>query len=165
MTRYRVVLHLAPRFSWWHERMDARALRASLADAEIHRVTKDHRGEMTFVVTLERADQQAAAHDLFVLAQKFGYILGNGEISKLVGSEVEGAILAGLGGGLCGVASNNGLVALLAAVGGGLAGWLVGSCLERVESVYEVRPNQIGQWVVSERRAQVCSPKEGIAWS
>jgi hypothetical protein len=165
VSRYRVVLHLAPRFSWWHERMDARSLRASLADAEINQVTEDQRREMTLVVTLERDDQQAVAQDLFAIAQKFGYILVNGEISKIVGSEIQGAILTGLGGGLCGAASNNGLVALLAAVGGGLAGWLAGSCLERVESVYEVRPNQLGHWVVSERRPQVRSPKEGIAWS
>ncbi len=165
MSRYRAVLHLTPATPWQPGILDSHGLLESLAGVVAHDVATDQWGGVTVDVTLDREDHEAALNDLFVLAQRFGYTLLNGEISKLVGSEVEGAVLTGLGGGALGATSNNGLVALIAAAGGALAGWIVGSLLKRVEVVYEVRPNPVGHWVFSPQVQAGGSANPGIAWA
>ncbi len=165
MSSFRAVLHLTPTVRWQHRILDSNSLLESLAPVQAHQVTTDQWGNVTLDVTLDRDDHQAALNDLFVLAQQFGYDLLNGEISKLVDSAVEGAILTGLGGGALGATSNNGFVALIAAAGGALAGWFAGSSLKRVEIVYEVRPNPIGHWIFSPKVEPGGSANPGIAWA
>ena len=165
MSSYRAVLHLTPTVRWQHAILDSHSVLESLAAVDAHQVATDQWGNVTLDVTLNRDDHQAVLNDLFVLAQQFGYGLLNGEISKLVDSAVEGAILTGLGGGALGATSNNGLVALIAAAGGALAGWIAGSSLKRVEVVYEVRPNPIGHWILSPRLQHGGSADPGVAWA
>jgi len=165
MSSYRAVIHLTPTVRWQHAILDSHSVLESLAAVEAHQVATDQWGNVTLDVTLNRDDHQAVLNDLFVLAQQFGYGLLNGEISKLVDSAVEGAILTGLGGGALGATSNNGLVALIAAAGGALAGWIVGSTLKRVEVVYEVRPNLIGHWILSPRLQHGGFADPGVAWA
>lgn len=95
------------------------------------------------------------------MPSQLGYSLLNGEISKLVGSEVETAILGGLGSGALGSTSNNDWVALVAAAAGALGGWMVGSSLKRVEIVYDVRSNPFGGWCLY---AQGTAGGSGRAW-
>ena len=99
MSSYRAVLHLTPTVRWQHGILDSHSLLESLAGVEAHQVATDQWGNVTLDVTLDRDDHQGVLNDLFALAQQFGYDLLNGEISKLVDSAVEGAILTGLGGG------------------------------------------------------------------
>ncbi|MGH7919669.1 MAG: hypothetical protein ACREQM_06955 [Candidatus Dormibacteraceae bacterium] len=165
MGTYRAVLHLTPTARWHPAILDSRTLLESLAGVGAHDLSSDQWGNVTVDVTLTREDHDAALNDLFVLAQKFGYDLLNGEISKLVGSAVEGAVLTGLGGGAIGATSNNGLVALIAAAGGAFAGWIVGSSLKKVEDVYEIRPNPFGHWVLSPKVQTGGSSDPGVAWA
>lgn len=165
MGTYRAVLHLTPTAPWHPAILDSRALLESLAGVSAHDLSSDQWGNVTLDVTLNREGHEAALNDLFVLAQQFGYGLLNGEISKLVGSAVEGAVLTGLGGGALGATSNNGLVALIAAAGGALAGWIVGSSLKKVEVVYEIRPNPFGHWVLSPKVQPGGASDPGLAWA
>ena len=165
MTSYRAILHLAPtgRYPWGHRVLDAQTVVDSLAGVVAHHVAADQWGGLTLGVTLARQDHEAALNDLFALAQQLGYSLLNGEISKLVGSEIETAILGGLGSGALGTTSNNGWVALLAAAVGAVGGWIVGSSLKRVEVVYEVRPNAFGGWTLSPRAEPGAQAQPGVA--
>lgn len=148
MSTYRAVLRLAPTHGlpWTFRALDSTALIESLTGISAHQVTATQWGETTLDVTLDRRDHEAALNDIFALAQQFGYTLLNGEISKLVGSEVEGALLSALGGGALGVTSNNGWVAAFTAAAGAVVGWLVGSTMQRVEVLYQVHPNFRGGW-------------------
>lgn len=166
MTSYRAVLKLtrsAP-YLWDHRILDSQAVVDSLTDVVAHQVATDQWGRVTLDVTLTRQDHEAALNDLFVLAQQLGYSLLNGEISKLVGLEIETAILGGLGSGALGTTSNNGWIALLAAAAGAVGGWMVGSSLKRVETVYDVRPNPFGGWTFSPRIQPGGQAEPGVAW-
>lgn len=167
MGTYRAVLRLRPPnwVPWGSRSLDSQALLESLVGIAAHQITTNEPGELCLDVTLDRSDHEAALNDLFCLVQQFGYGLIDGEISKLVGSEVEGAILSGLGSGALGATSNNGGLALLAAVAGGIAGWFVGSTLKKVEVVYEVRPNFRGGWTFSPRVQPGGAPEAGPAWA
>jgi len=165
MTSYRAVLRLSPGYHFAPSAvLDSQAFGNALAGVVAQKISTDQWAELVLDITLKRPSHEAALNDLFALAQQFGYVLLNGEISKFVGSEVEGAILTGLGGGLLGATLNNGLVALLAAAAGGLVGGLVGSSMKRVETIYEVRPNASGGWTFSPR-AEPGEAQPGVAWS
>lgn len=165
MGTYRAVLHLTSTARWHPQILDSRALLESLAGVGTHDLSSDQWGNVTVDVTLNRKDHEAALNDLFVLAQQYGYDLLNGEISKLVGSAVEGAVLTGLGGGAIGATSNNGLAALIGAGVGALTGWIVGSSLKRVEVVYEVRNQPFGGWILTPKVEPGGSSDPGLAWA
>jgi hypothetical protein len=167
MSTYRAVLRLTPTnlAPWGFRALDSQTLVESLPGTVAHQLTTTEWGEVGLDVTLNRSDHEAALNDLLVLAQQFGYTLINGEISKFVGSEVEGAILSALGGGALGATSNNGWVALLAAAAAAAAGWLVGSTMKRVEVVYEVRPNLHGGWTFSPKAQPGGQAQPGPAWA
>ena len=167
MSTYRAVLRLTPtnRAPWGFRALDSKALLESFAGIVAHEITITEWGEVSLDVTLGRPDHEAALNDLFALAQQFGYSLINGEISKLVGSEVEAAIVSGLGSGALGATSNNGWVAVLAAAAGAVAGWFVGSTMKKVEVVYEVRPNFRGGWNFSPKVQPGGEAQPGLAWA
>jgi len=148
MNTYRAVLRLTPTSGAIRSRraLDSDALLKALTGVAAHRISTAERGQVSLDITFNRPDNVAALNDLLVVAQQFGYSLINGEISKLVGFEVESAILTGLGSGALGAMSNDTWVTSLAVLTGAVAGWIVGSKIKRVEVVYEVRPNLNGGW-------------------
>jgi len=153
MNTYRVSLRLTP--TNWAVRgrraLDSNALLETITDVAAHGIRTTEQGQLNLDVTLNRTDPEAALNDLIVVAQQFGYALVNGEIRKLVGLEVESAILSGLGSGALGALSNDWWVVGMAVLAGGIAGWIVGSTMKRVEVVYEVRPNLQGGWTFMPR--------------
>ena len=164
MGSYRAVLQLTPTVRWQRRILDSRFLPESLPGVGAHKVATDQWGNVTLEVTLTRADRQAVLNDLLSLAQQLGYSLINGEISDLVGFGIQGAVVAGLGGGAAGATSNSVLAALISSAVWALAGWIVGSSLRRVEAVYEVRPTPLGQWTLTPRAQQGGSLDPGGAW-
>lgn len=164
MGSYRAVLHLTPTVRWQRRILDSHSLLESLAGVGAHKVAMDQWGNVTLDVTLTQADCQAVLNDLLSLAQQFGYSFINGEISDLVGFGVQGAVVAGLGGGAAGATSNSVVAALNSAAVGALAGWIIGSSFRRVEVVYEVRPTPLGQWTLTPRAQQGGSVDPGGAW-
>jgi hypothetical protein len=167
MNTYRAVVRLTPTnlAPWGSWALDSKTIVESLSGLIAHEITTTQWGEVSLDVTISRSDHERALNDLFVLVQQFGYTLINGEMSKFVGSEVEGAFLSALGGGALGATSNNGWVTLLAAAAAACAGYLVGSNLKRVEVVYEVRPNVQGGWSFSPRVQPVEEAQPGTAWA
>jgi len=167
MSTYRAVLRLTPanRAPWGFRALDSETLVGSLSGMVAHQLTTTEWGEVSLDVTLNRLDHESALNDLLAVAQQFGYTMINGEISKFVGSEVEGAILSALGGGALGTKSKNGWVVLLAAAGAAAAGWLVGSTMKRIEVVYAVRPNLHGGWTFSPKAQPGGQAQPGPAWA
>lgn len=153
MTSYRAVLKLTPitRFPWDRQVLDSQTVLDSITGVVAHQISTDQWGCVTLDVTLARQDHHSALNDLLSLAQQLGYSLLNGEIRKLVGSEIEAAILGGLGTGALGTASHNTLVVLLAAAGGAVVGWIVGSSLQKIEVVYDLQLDPFGRWTFTPR--------------
>jgi len=151
MNTCRVTLRLAPYYPAFlgYRVLGTDALMESLPGVIAHEITGTPWGEIALDVRLKRASHEEVLNELLAFVQRYGYALVNGEISKLVSSAVEGAILTGLGGGAVGAASESPLVTALTAFFGAVIGGFAGSQIERVEAVYQVQPNFGGSWCLT----------------
>lgn len=148
MSTYRATLRFTPSYLRFRgvAPLDSETLLGTLPGVIAHEISSTQWGEVALDVTLKRPSPEVALNDLFGLAQRVGYTLVNGEISKVVSAAVEGAVLTAAGGGALGTTSENGWITAIAACGGSLIGALVGSQMKRVEVGYQVRPNFNGGW-------------------
>lgn len=117
-------------------------------------------------VAFARSDVPSTATELSDVVAQYGFLLVNGVITEVVASEVEAAVASALGVGILGSQSNNVFVTLVALGLAALVGWKLGSALERVETTFDLSPDELGRrWVVFPRAEPGGDARPGLAWT
>jgi len=147
---YRVHLQRQPHYALLHDgqSFSADALTSAVQGAVVREVLQAAHGGYVVDIQLHRSSHEEALNDILVAAQQLGYSWLQATVTEWADNALGGFVVGGLGGGVAGSSSGDGTVRFFVALLGSIAGAVIGSFINSVKVVYEVRWTPTGWQLV-----------------